>query len=192
VITATSAAALAIQATSNNIELYWLVTVFYSIAFGLSLQGLILITYMTIAAGGSSDEAIGRLALGKLVVSSEGSRGPVKPVVFVMALPAILATYSSISLLAGLVVMVVAAGDGVQNRRADYIIATMIPVCGGFLCLLMAIIFCEVGTWYETHGRAMFLKGGSYEEAESSTAQVEHLSRLTEVCKLRNHTIGAY
>ncbi|KAF8757831.1 Enoyl-(Acyl carrier protein) reductase [Rhizoctonia solani] len=67
VITATSAAALAIEATNGRTHIYWLVTAFYSIAFGLSLEGVILITYMTIAAGGSSDEGITRLARGILV-----------------------------------------------------------------------------------------------------------------------------
>jgi hypothetical protein len=157
VITATSAAALAIQVVSDTAQIYWLVTTFYSIAFGLSLEGLILITYMTISAGGASDEAICRIVQGKLLDDKQpGSKFQgVKPVAFTMALPAILATYSSMSLLAGLVVMVIAGpGQGVQARSADYIIATMIPVGGGFICLCIAILFCEIGTWIELRGRA--------------------------------------
>ncbi|KAG9094877.1 hypothetical protein FS749_011624 [Ceratobasidium sp. UAMH 11750] len=155
VITATSAAALAIQAVNQNVEIYWLVTTFYSIAFGLSLQGLILITYMTISAGGASDEAICRLARGKLL--GEGCFEAVKPVAFTMALPAIFATYSSISLLAGLVTMVVSGpGVGVQHRSSQYIKATMIPVGIGFLCLGVALFFCEIGTWIEMRGRAKY------------------------------------
>jgi hypothetical protein len=156
VITATSAAALAIQAVNNTAQIYWLVTSFYSIAFGLSLEGLILITYLTISAGGASDEAICRLVQGKLLDEKQpGSKlQGVKPVAFTMALPAIMATYSSMSLLAGLVVMVVAGpGQGVQTRSTDYIIATMIPVGGGFICLCIAILFCEIGTWIELRGR---------------------------------------
>ncbi|CAE6427317.1 unnamed protein product [Rhizoctonia solani] len=161
VITATSAAALAIQATSNTIQVYWLVTSFYSIAFGLSLEGLILITYMTIAAGGSSDEAITRIARGELILS-QSSRKPsrftkklmIKLAAFIMALPAILATYSSMSLLLGLTAMVVAgSGQGVDTRGTQYIIVTIIPVGIGFLFLFTAIVICEMGNWTEIWGR---------------------------------------
>ncbi|KAJ1306414.1 hypothetical protein OPQ81_007418 [Rhizoctonia solani] len=103
VITTTSAAALAIQATGPNPNsIYWVVTAFYSVAFGMSLQGLIIITYMTISAGGLSDEAISRLAKGELYTGQ-----PIGPVAFVIALPVILATYSSFALLAGLVAMII-------------------------------------------------------------------------------------
>ncbi|CAE6394387.1 unnamed protein product [Rhizoctonia solani] len=151
VITATSAAALAIEATSDRTHIYWLVTAFYSIAFGLSLEGVILITYMTISAGGSSDEAITRLARGVLV-STEYQM--VKPTAFIMALPAIVATYSSISLLLGLVTMVVAGpGQGVDMQNMAYIRVTMIPVGMGFLLLCIAIVLCEIGNWTEIWGR---------------------------------------
>ncbi|KAG9123010.1 hypothetical protein FRC07_000362, partial [Ceratobasidium sp. 392] len=132
VITATSAAALAIQAVSSTSEIYWLVTSFYSTAFGLSLQCLILITYMTISAGGASDEAICRLAKGQLL--GTGGLKTTKLVAFTMALPAILATYSSIFLLAGLVTMVISGpGKGVQHESSRYIKATMAPVGLGFV-----------------------------------------------------------
>ncbi|KAG9074131.1 hypothetical protein FS749_014349 [Ceratobasidium sp. UAMH 11750] len=150
VITATSAAALAIQAAgpSPN-QVYWLVTAFYSAAFGMSLQGLILITYFTISAGGSSDEAIGRLARGELFQNQ-----PVRPVAFLMALPAILATYSSFALLAGLVAMILQGpGEGVTTRGGSYIAVAMIPVGATFVCLCFAVLLCEIGTWIERSGR---------------------------------------
>jgi hypothetical protein len=152
VITATSASALAIQATSSGAGMYWLVTAFYSIAFGLSLQGLILITYITIAAGGSSDEAIGRLARGEII---PGSRyNVVKLIAFVMALPAILATYSSIFLLAGLVVMVFSGrGEDVELRGREYVLMTMIPVGIASLSICVAIVLLEVGSWVEIRHR---------------------------------------
>ncbi|CAE6432931.1 unnamed protein product [Rhizoctonia solani] len=121
VITATSAAALAIQAINPNAQVYWLVTAFYSIAFGLSLEGIILITHMTISAGGSSDEGIARLARG-ILVSTNYYRAP-KLTAFIMALPAIFATYSSLFLLLGLVAMVVGGpGEGVGTQSKEYIL----------------------------------------------------------------------
>ncbi|KAG8742445.1 hypothetical protein FRC10_001412 [Ceratobasidium sp. 414] len=145
VITATSAAALAIQAAGPNPnQVYWLVTAFYSAAFGMSLQGLILITYTTISAGSCSDEAIGRLAKGQLFKSQ-----PVRPVAFMMALPAILATYSSFALLAGLVAMILQGpGESVATRGGPYVVVAMIPVGVTFLFLL-----CEIGSRVERSGR---------------------------------------
>ncbi|CAE6419959.1 unnamed protein product [Rhizoctonia solani] len=152
VITATSAAALAIQSISSNAQIYWLVTAFYSIAFGLSLEGLILITHMTISAGGSSDEGIARLARG-ILVSRHHYRAP-RLTAFIMALPAIFATYSSIALLAGLVAMVVVSrGEGVDTQSKEYILVSIIPVGIGFLLLCSAIGLCEIGTWVEIRGR---------------------------------------
>ncbi|KAG9082162.1 hypothetical protein FRC06_005193 [Ceratobasidium sp. 370] len=155
VITATSAAALAIQAVNQNAEVYWLVTTFYSIAFGLSLEGLILITYLTVTAGGVSDEAICRLAKGKLM--GEGSFDAVEPIALAMALPAIFALHSSLSLLAGLVTMILSgSGEGVQHKGAKYITATMIPVGGGFVCLCVAVFSFNMATWIEIRGRAKY------------------------------------
>ncbi|ELU44048.1 short chain dehydrogenase domain-containing protein [Rhizoctonia solani AG-1 IA] len=154
VITATSAAALAIEATNGRTHIYWLVTAFYSIAFGLSLEGVILITYMTIAAGGSSDEGITRLARGILVSEKHPA---VRPTAFVMALPAIMTTYSSFSLLLGLVTMVVSGpGEGVDTMSVMYSRATMIPVGLGFFFLCIAIVLCEIGYWIETLGRKKY------------------------------------
>ncbi|KAH7326883.1 hypothetical protein B0J17DRAFT_741291 [Rhizoctonia solani] len=151
VITATSAAALTIQATSDNTQIYWLVTAFYSIAFGLSLEGLILITYMTISSGGSSDEAIARIAKGKFEFNIGKEQGglilrcvAVKPTVFMMALPAISATYSSIALLVGLGAMVLAGpGEGVDTQATEYILVTIIPVGVGLLFLCTQLCFAR-------------------------------------------------
>lgn len=150
VITATSAAALAIQSTGPvPNQVYWLVTAFYSAAFGMSLQGLILITYITISAGGSSDEAIGRLAKGELF---DGQ--PIKPVALMMALPAILATYSAFALLGGLVAMVLQGpGENVTTRSGSYIAVAMVPITTAFLALCFSVGLCEIGTWVEQHKR---------------------------------------
>ncbi|KAG8742449.1 hypothetical protein FRC10_001416 [Ceratobasidium sp. 414] len=151
VITATSAAALAIQAAGpNQDQIFWLVTAFYSAAFGMSLQALIMITYITIAAGGSSDEAIGRLARGELFPNQ-----PRRPVAFMMALPAILATYSSFALLAGLVAMIVQGprGESVATKTRPYIAVAVLPVGLTFVCLCFVIAFCELGTWIESRER---------------------------------------
>ncbi|KAB5591637.1 putative effector protein [Ceratobasidium theobromae] len=121
VITATSAAALAIQASSSG------------------------------PTGGSSDGAIGRLATGQLIMPKYRI---VKPAAFIMALPAILATYSSGFLLAGLVTMVVnGPGEGVASRRGGYIAVTMIPVAMAFSWLCAAIILCEIGSRVEITAR---------------------------------------
>jgi predicted enzyme related to lactoylglutathione lyase len=150
VITATSAAALAIQTTGpapNNV--FWVVTAFYSAAFGMSLQGLILITYMTISAGGSSDETIGRLAKGELF---EGQ--PIRPVAFVMGLPAILATYSAFALLGGLVAMIThGPGESAAVQSREYIALAIVPIAITFLCLIFSVVLCEIGTYIETHQR---------------------------------------
>ncbi|CEL56408.1 hypothetical protein RSOLAG1IB_07794 [Rhizoctonia solani AG-1 IB] len=150
VITATSAAALAIQATGPNPNsIYWVVSAFYSAALGMSLQGLIIITYMTISAGGSSDELIGRLAAGKLY---DGQ--PIRPVAFVMALPAIIATYSSVALLAGLVVMIVyGTGESASARNWEYIAVATIPIATVFLCIVFTVVVCECATYIEGRGR---------------------------------------
>ncbi|KAF8592966.1 hypothetical protein BDV93DRAFT_567088 [Ceratobasidium sp. AG-I] len=177
VITATSAAALAIQATSIETEIYWLVTAFYSIAFGLSLQGLILITYLTVAAGGSSDEAIGRLAQGTLLSDMAMT---VKPVAITMALPAILATYSSIALLVGLVAMVVVGpGPGVGSNSAQYILVTIIPVGLAFVFLCISVVMCEVGNLVEARGRRHYLRhhNGKYNDPPPAK-QFEELEKI--------------
>jgi predicted enzyme related to lactoylglutathione lyase len=150
VITATSAAALAIQSTGPNPnQVYWIVTAFYSAAFGMSLQGLILITYITISAGGSSDEAIGRLSKGELFDNQ-----PIRPVAFMMALPAILATYSAFALLAGLVAMVIQGpGESVATKSGPYIAVAMIPIGITFFCLCFSVLLCEVGTCVEHRAR---------------------------------------
>ncbi|EUC54850.1 transmembrane protein, putative [Rhizoctonia solani AG-3 Rhs1AP] len=164
VITATSATTLAIQATGPDpTNVYWVVTAFYSAAFGMSLQGLIINTYMTISAGSSSDEAIGRLTKGELFPGQ-----PVRPVAFIMALPAILATYSSFALLGGLVAMIMhGPGESAAVHAGEYIAVAIIPVTITFLCLLLTVVLCEAGTCIERRERA--------KEAQE-TQQVENSS----------------
>lgn len=170
VITATSAAALAIQSAGPGPnQVYWLVTAFYSAAFGMSLQGLILITYVTICAGGSSDENIGRLAKGELFENQ-----PIKPVALMMALPAILATYSAFSLLGGLVAMIMQGpGESATTKSGPYIAVAMVPIGITFLCLCFSMILCEVGTWVERHKR-------------NSMAEEKYLFRQVEAQKLQS------
>ncbi|GAB1518639.1 hypothetical protein RhiTH_001702 [Rhizoctonia solani] len=150
IITATSATALAIQeAGPDPNSIYWVVTAFYSGALGMSLQGLIIITYMTISAGGSSDELIGRLAVGKLFKGQ-----PVRPVAFVMALPAILATYSSFASLSGLVAMIVhGPGESLTIRNGEYIAVAIIPNAITFLFLVFTVAMCECATYIEGRER---------------------------------------
>ncbi|KAG8717128.1 hypothetical protein FRC11_003828 [Ceratobasidium sp. 423] len=116
----------------------------------MSLQGLIIMTYMTISAGGSSDEAIGRLAKGELFNGQ-----PIRPVAFMMALPAILATYSSFALLAGLVAMIMhGPGESAAIHGGGYIAVAITPVAITFLCLVFTVVLCEAGTYIERRERA--------------------------------------
>ena len=86
----------------------------------------------------------------------------VRPVAFMMALPAILATYSSIALLAGLAIMVVkGSGSGIESKSTEYILVTMIPVGLAFVFLCISVVMCEVGTWVETRGRRGFVNRSS-------------------------------
>ncbi|KAG9087532.1 hypothetical protein FRC07_012796 [Ceratobasidium sp. 392] len=112
VITATSAAALAIPSPFGTPNIYWLATAFFSGAFGLSLEGLIIITYLTVFGAGSSAETIGRIASGKGFL-----KGMTGPVAIVTALPTAITTYSSLFLLAGLLAMTIAADEGTNIRQ---------------------------------------------------------------------------
>lgn len=95
-----------------------------------------------------------------------------------MALPAILATYSSIYLLVGLVVMVVhSSGTGIEAERTGYILVTMIPVGLGFLFLCISIGLCEAGTRVEAKGRKKFQK--DYKKPKPSSGKVGERYTLT-------------
>ncbi|KAG8720451.1 hypothetical protein FRC09_009552 [Ceratobasidium sp. 395] len=140
VITATSAAALAIPSPFGTPNIYWLATAFFSGAFGLSLEGLIIITYLTVFAAGSSPETIGRIANGKDIL--KGMNGPAA---IVTALPTAITTYSSLFLLAGLLAMTIAAGEGssIQQHMMAFKVIVLVPVCLMLLCLVCTVVGCE-------------------------------------------------
>ncbi|QRV87259.1 hypothetical protein RhiJN_15277 [Ceratobasidium sp. AG-Ba] len=150
VITATSAAALAIPSPFGTSNIYWLATAFFSSAFGLSLEGLIIITYLTVFGAGSSAETIGRIANGKNFL-----KGLVGPVAVVTALPTAITTYSSIFLLAGLLAMTIRAEDdsGIQSHMRYFKAIVLTPVCFMLLCLMVAIAGCELFSWKERSAR---------------------------------------
>ncbi|KAG8752006.1 hypothetical protein FRC12_012160 [Ceratobasidium sp. 428] len=79
---------------------------------------------------------------------------PIWPVAFMTALPAILATYSSFALLAGLVAMIVQGpGETVATKTRPYIALAVVPVATTFLGLLFVIGLCEYGTYLERSKR---------------------------------------
>ncbi|KAG9087597.1 hypothetical protein FRC07_012779 [Ceratobasidium sp. 392] len=123
VITATSAAALAIPSPFGTPNIYWLATAFFSGAFGLSLEGLIIITYLTVFGAGSSAETIGQIANGKGFL-----KGMTGPVAIVTALPIANTTYSSLFLLAGLLAMTIAADEGTNIRQHMVAFKTIVLV----------------------------------------------------------------
>jgi hypothetical protein len=118
-------------------------------AFGVSLEGLILVNYLTVTVAGVSDETLGLLAKGEFNLIGAGHSA--RPTALMMALPMIFATYSSLFLLIGSVVMVTQGPQG--GEFANYINAyhflSLIPVGIGFLCMCGTVIVCEVGTYYE-------------------------------------------
>ncbi|KAG9079407.1 hypothetical protein FRC06_007751, partial [Ceratobasidium sp. 370] len=146
VITATSAAALAIPAPFGTTNIYWVATACFSSAFGLSLEGLIVITYLTVFGAGSSPETIGRIANGKGFLN-----GMVGPVAIVTALPTAITTYSSLFLLAGLLAMTIAAGEGgsIREHMKAFKAVVLVPVCIMLLCLLATVAGCEFFAWKE-------------------------------------------
>ncbi|KAH7320528.1 hypothetical protein B0J17DRAFT_633643 [Rhizoctonia solani] len=154
VITATSAAALAIPGLAGT-DAYWLVNCSFCAALGVSLEGLLLVHYLGVMSGGASDETLGRLARGKLRLFGI-KVNPIIPAV-IMSLPMSFATYSALYLLAGTMVMVLKGRRGpddspTQLPSASYYLPT-IPIVFGLFCLLIAILVCEAGTYYEIRTR---------------------------------------
>ncbi|KAJ1308359.1 hypothetical protein OPQ81_004068 [Rhizoctonia solani] len=140
VIAATSAAALAIPSPFDTPNLNWVATALYIVAFGLSLEGLLLIMYLTVFGAGSKPEMIGRLASGKgILVGMSG------PVAFVTALPTAITTYSSLFLLTGLLVMTIAADDpsDIKDHIRAFQVIVLVPVGLMLWCLVGTIIGCE-------------------------------------------------
>ncbi|CAE6477189.1 unnamed protein product [Rhizoctonia solani] len=163
IITATSAMALAIPSPLNS---HWLATAFHTAAFGLSLEGLLLTTYLTAFGSSSSAGTIGRLANGKAFL-----KGAVGPVAIVTALPAALATYAASFLLAGLVVMIstIAGENSVAERKLAFRTIVLLPVCTMMACLVVAVIGCEVFLWME----AKHAQPGDAEDPEELPFSVE-------------------
>ncbi|EUC56189.1 transmembrane protein, putative [Rhizoctonia solani AG-3 Rhs1AP] len=148
VITATSAAALAIPSPFDTPNLNWVATALYVVAFGLSLEGLLLIMYLTVFGAGSDPEMIGRLASGKgFLVGMSG------PVAFVTALPTAITTYSSLFLLAGLLVMTIAADNSsdIKDHKGAFQAIVLVPVGLMLFCLLGTIAGCEWFAHRERH-----------------------------------------
>ncbi|KAH7344077.1 hypothetical protein B0J17DRAFT_714217 [Rhizoctonia solani] len=163
IITATSAAALAIPSPLNS---HWLTVALYTAAFGVSLEGLLLTTYLTVFGASSSAETIGRLANGKAFL-----KGTVGPVAIVTALPAALVTYAALFLLGGLVVMTGAAANenNITEHKVAFQAITIVPVCSVLVCIAVAVIGCEVFIWME----AKHAQAGNVEEPEGLFLSVE-------------------
>lgn len=150
VITAASAAALAIPSPFGSPNIYWVSLACYSVAFGLSLEGIILITYLTVFAAGSSAETIGRVSRGKSLL-----RGLIGPVAFVVSLPTALSTYSSMYLLAGLLAMTImkGRGEGIEEHETAYTAIVLVPVCLVLVFIVGAVIGGELIAREETKKR---------------------------------------
>ncbi|CAE6465619.1 unnamed protein product, partial [Rhizoctonia solani] len=152
VITATSAAALAIPDLAGPGS-YWMVNTCFCVALGVSLEGPILVFYITIMASGTSDDTIGRLARGKIKLLGNFPISAKLPAL-IMELPVVFATYSSLFLLIGCSVMVMMGPNHVQDSvpNPSYYLP-MVPIGFGFICGCSAVLVCEVTTHHEEQFR---------------------------------------
>lgn len=157
VITTTSAAALAIPGFAGPTS-YWMVNACFCAAFGVALEGLILVSYITIFASVVSDETIGLLAKGEL--SSFGLTKSRKPAATFMALPVIFTAYYSLFLLLGLAVMVGQrnSSESFDYQANGYHVVTLMPIAFGFVCMCITTLCCEWGTYQELKSRQEHLK----------------------------------
>ncbi|CAE6477180.1 unnamed protein product [Rhizoctonia solani] len=164
VITATSAGALAIPSPFQS-GIHWVATACFTCAFGLSLEGLLLIMYLTGFGAGACAETIGRMASGKAIL-----KGMTGPVAFVVAFPAAIATYSFLFLLVGLFAMTVAAGkqSDINDHLFEFKVMVLIPLCATFAIIIGTIIGCEAFAWLESRS-----KSRREEEKEVETAGLE-------------------
>ncbi|CUA77919.1 hypothetical protein RSOLAG22IIIB_06872 [Rhizoctonia solani] len=146
VTTATSAGALAIPSPFHS-GTHWVATACFISAFGLSLEGLLLIMYLTVFGAGACAETIGRMASGKAFL-----KGMTAPVAFFTALPTAIATYSFLFLLVGLFAMIVAAGKpgDINDHIFGFQIMVLMPLCATFATILGTIIGCESFAWLES------------------------------------------
>ncbi|KDN35696.1 hypothetical protein RSAG8_11375, partial [Rhizoctonia solani AG-8 WAC10335] len=164
VTTATSAGALAIPSPFHA-GTHWAATACFTSAFGLSLEGLLLIMYLTVFGAGACAETIGRMASGKAFL-----KGKIGPVAFFTALPTAIATYSFLFLLVGLFTMTVAAerhGD-INDHLLGFQIMVLVPLCVTFTTILGTIMGCEVFAWLES-----LSKSEREKETETKAAGLE-------------------
>ncbi|CAE6445744.1 unnamed protein product [Rhizoctonia solani] len=149
VTTATSAGALAIPSPFHS-GTHWVATACFTSAFGLSLEGLLMIMYLTVFSAGACAETIGRMASGKSFL-----KGMTGPVAFVTAFPTAIATYSFLFLLVGLSAMVVTAGKegDINDHIFGFQIMVLIPLCATSACIIGTIMGCEVFAWLESHSK---------------------------------------
>ncbi|QRW01404.1 transmembrane protein [Ceratobasidium sp. AG-Ba] len=140
VIAAASASALAIPTPFSVLNLFWVSAACFSASFGLALEGVILITYLTVFAhvGGT-----GRL--GKLSHDRHSRLKNLEPIAFIIALPIVLTTYSAFFLLSGLISMSIIQGtnESVQSHIPAYKVTVLIPVSIALAAILGAIALCE-------------------------------------------------
>ncbi|CAE6516295.1 unnamed protein product [Rhizoctonia solani] len=147
IITAASAAALAIPFPLNA---HWLTAPLYTAAFGVSLEGLLLATYLAVLKSPSSKGMIGRLANGRAHLQRT-----VGLVAFVTVLPHALVAPAALLLLGGLVAMtgVLASESSIAEdnlkaafQTSEFIFIQIFTTLG---CLAVLVITCEVFVWME-------------------------------------------
>lgn len=151
VITATSAAALAIPGLAGPGS-YWMVNTCFCIALGVAIEGLILVFYINVMSGGASDETLGKLARGEMKLFGI----PISPKIpaLIMGLPVVFATYSSLFLLVGTIAMVMTdPRSSKENLPNPYYFLPLVPIGFGFLCMCLTVIVCEAGSYQEAQIR---------------------------------------
>jgi hypothetical protein len=166
VITATSATALAIPYLVGG-NTFWMISTCFSIAFGLSLEGLLLVTYMTVLAAGASHKLVYKLA-GYQHPTSTTDQGPASiarqntsttkiALVFhitalVMCLPTVFSIYSSLFLLAGVLMMVTQGrmGGGVEQHQIAFSVVAWIPLGLGVIVLCFVVVYLELAAARDT------------------------------------------
>lgn len=152
VITATSAAALAIPGLAGPGS-YWMVNTCFCVALGLALEGVILSFYLSVMSGAASDETLGKLARGKLEVFNIQIWPRIAALM--MALPAIFTTYCSLFLLVGTLVMVITDPMATRaNGPNPYYYLPLVPIGLGFLCIIITAMLCEAGSYQQAQIRS--------------------------------------
>ncbi|KAG8717290.1 hypothetical protein FRC08_007840 [Ceratobasidium sp. 394] len=154
VITATSAAALAIPGLAVP-GTYWVISSCFCVALGLSLEGLMLVTYISLVSGVATDEITGLLATGDADIYALTFRSIISPQVFasiVLALPAAFISYSSLFLLIDSFFMVIhqPTGSSVDTRERPFSILSLVPLSFGAVVMIFVVLICEVVLWRHT------------------------------------------